>query len=334
MNKVFKHTIGISKLQNDKSLQEIENYKEKHITNKIIDFTKTGKNLNVSIIFSTSKGVFILDTRKNICKQILKGKFYGITKHNDFFFFARLGTNGKRDFPTNNRVSEICYSKITDYNITNLKIALFGIPAEIHQIENLNENLIFPHTGYNQILSIPFTNIYKSNKPLKIASCSSIELELTKFSHLNSIFYQKKKLYLIAHNYTMKTNKLSDLIIYNTETNKQELLNLDAHSAHNIFITKNKEIIYCDSNNKKLIKNKEAIFKSDKLLRGLSVTEKNIFVGGSDISYNNYKRFSSNSSIYILNKEGHLQTEFTFDEIGDIYEIRQLNEKELSIIQN
>jgi len=334
MNKVFKHTIEISKLQNDKSLQEIENYIEKHITNKIVDSTKTGENLKISIIFSTSKGVFILDTRKNICKQILKGKFYGITKHNDFFFFARLGTNGKRDFPTNNRVSEICYSKISDYKITNLKIALFGIPAEIHQIESLAGNLTFPHTGYNQILSIPFADIYKSNTPLKIALCNSIELELNKFSHLNSIFHQNDKLYLIAHNYTTKTDKLSDLIIFNTKTNKQELINLNAHSAHNIYINENNERIYCDSNNKKLIKNKKVIFESDKLLRGLSVTEKNIFVGGSDISFNDYKRFSSNSSIYILNKDGNMQTEFIFDEIGDIYEIRQLDEKELSIIQN
>ena len=36
MNKVFKHTIEIPKLQNDKGLQEIENYKEKHITPKYI----------------------------------------------------------------------------------------------------------------------------------------------------------------------------------------------------------------------------------------------------------------------------------------------------------
>jgi len=334
MNKVFKHTIEISELQNDKSLQEIKNYKEKHITNNKIDFIQIGEKLKLSIIFSTSKGVFILDTIQNICKQILKGKFYGITKHNDFFFFARLGTNGKREFPTNNRISEICYSKIIDYKITNLKIALFGIPAEIHQIENLSGNLIFPHTGYNQILSIPFTDIYKSNKPLKITSCSSIELKLNKFSHLNSIFYKNDKLYLIAHNYTMKTNKLSDLIIFNTQTNKQEVINLNAHSAHNIYINEQNEQIYCDSNNRRLIKNNKVIFESDKLLRGLSVTEKNIFVGGSDINFDDYKRFSGNPSIYILNKSGDLQTKFIFNEIGNVYEIRQLKEKELSIIQN
>lgn len=157
MNRVFRHTIDISKLQEDKSLQAIENYKEKHIANKTIDFTINGENLKTSIIFSTSKGVFILDTRKNdICKQILIGKFYGITKHNNFFFFAKLGTNGEREFPVNNRLSEIYYSEINNNNIINFKIALFGIPAELHQIENLEGSLIFPHTGYNQILSIPF----------------------------------------------------------------------------------------------------------------------------------------------------------------------------------
>ncbi len=333
MNQVFNHTIEISKLRNAEGLQEIENYEEKHIINESIDFTLIGEEVDFSIVFSTSKGVFLLDTRVSICKQILTGKFYGITKHNDFFFFARLGTKGERDFPINNRVSEICYARIKEYCIEDLKVALFGIPAEIHQIENIGGNLVFPHTGYNQILSIPIADIFQSSMPLKIDACNSIELKLNRHSHLNSVFYQKEQLYIIAHNYTMRTNRLSDLIIYDIETKMQEIINLNAHSAHNI-IVENDDKIYCDSNNKKLMRNESVIFEANKLLRGLSITEKNIFVGGSDICFDNYKRFSTNPSIYVLDKQGNLHAEFIFDGIGDIYEIRQLGNKELSIIQN
>ena len=332
MNEVFKYALEIANLRNTQSLNEIENYNEKHITDKSVQYLLIGEKQSFSIIFSTSKGVFIIDTNKNVCKQILKGKFYGITKHNDYFFFARLGTNGERNFPKNERVSEICYSKIMNYKIKDLKIALFGIPAEVHQIENLAGKLIFPHTGYNQVLSIPFAEIFNSKHLLKIGACHSVELKLNEFSHLNSIFYKHKKLYLIAHNYTMKTGKLSDLVIYDTETNNQEIINLNAHSAHNIYVNEHDDKIYCDSNNKQLIKNNKIIFENDKLLRGLSVTSNKIFVGGSDICFDDYKRFSNNPSIYILNKYGILQTELIFNEIGDIYEIRQLEENELSVI--
>ncbi len=334
MNKIFKHTLEISELRNSQSLKEIENYNENHLVNKSFSFNIEGENMKFSIIFSTSKGVYIIDTRNNISKQILQGKFYGIIKHNEYFFFSRLGTIGDRNFPNNEKVSEICYSKIINYEITNLNIGIYGIPAELHQIENLNETLIFPHTGYNQILSLSFENILKSSTPLKIDSCKSIELKLNEHSHLNSIFFKNNNLFLIAHNYTMKTNKMSDLVVYNTLTNEQEIIELNAHSAHNIYVTQSNEIMYCDSNNKKLVKNNKAIFKSDKLLRGLSITKNNIFVGGSDISFDDYKRFSSNSSVYILNMDGDLRTELKFSDIGNIYEIRQLEDKEFSIIQN
>ncbi|MFC0878034.1 hypothetical protein ACE01N_15665 [Saccharicrinis sp. FJH2] len=333
MNDIFRHTIDVSNKRNEQSLSEIENYQNKHVVNKNVEFTKIGDDVSFSIIFSTSKGVYILDTKQNICKQILAGKFYGITKYNDFTFFARLGTKGERSFPINNRVSEICYSKICDYRIENLQIALYGIPSELHQIEIINDNLVFPHTGYNQILSIPLEKIFQTNKPLKIDSCHSIELELNEYSHLNSIFYLNERFYIIAHNYTMKTNRLSDLIVFNTITNKQETIHLNAHSAHNIFI-KNGDMIYCDSNNKILMKNEKVLFTANKLLRGLSVTEKNSFVGGSDICFDNYERYSSNPSIYVLNNHGKLQSEYIFEELGDIYEIRQLYDKELSVIQN
>ena len=325
MNTVFKHTIEVSNRQRKKSNQQIANYKETLCSEQNLNFKMKGKQLNFSIIFSTSKGIFVLDTVNNIHKQLLKGKFYGITKHKEYWYFARLGTNGNREFPINERISEIYYSKISNGELVDLKIALFGIPSELHQIDSIKGNLTFPHTGYNQILSIPFCEIHKSNKPLRIENCKSIELKLNYHSHLNSIFANKNKLYSIAHNFTMRTGKMSDLIIYDLETEKHDVVCLNAHSAHNIYINSMDEQIYCDSNNKKLVKNNKVIYEADKLLRGLLVTPTFVFVGGSDICFENDKRYSNTPSIYLLNNKGELLTEYTFERLGDIYEIRALD---------
>lgn len=323
MNKVFKQSIKQSNLQTQQNKKQIRDFKERLCINQDLNYHWRDVELDFSIIFSTSKGVFILDAVNKVFKQILTGKFYGITKHKGFWYFARLGTEGKREFPVNNRVSEIYYGKILGHEILDLQLALYGIPAELHQIDSIKDCLTFPHTGYNQILNIPFSEIQGAKEPLEIKDCNSTELNLNEHSHLNSIFYNNNSMYVIAHNYTMKTNKMSDLIKYDLRTKQQEVMRLEAHSAHNIHIDNENNLLYCDSNNKKLVKNNKVLFERDKLFRGLLITDNNIFLGGSDICFKNDQRFSNNPSIYLLNLEGDLLNEFEFEALGDIYEIRQ-----------
>ncbi|MCZ2356776.1 MAG: hypothetical protein LC115_08850 [Bacteroidia bacterium] len=67
-------------------------------------------------------------------------------------------------------------------------------------------------------------------------------------------------------------------------------------------------------------------------MRGLSVTDNYFYIGGSDICFDGFKRFSSNPSIYILDKQRAKPIEiYTFSGLGDMYEIRQLDDVDFSL---
>ena len=255
MNEVFSKAKADAKARFAQSIKEVEVQNKKNLTTKPFSFQSRGdKTINFSVIFSTSIGVFVLDTLNGVQYQILEGKYYGITKHNSYWFFSRSNNLGDRDHTKNERISDISCAIIKNYQIKDYRVKLFGIPAEVHQIDIFDNKLIFPHSGYNQILSTSIQELLKANNPIWFDSYHSIPLQIKEPSHLNSIYVNKEKIYLIAHNYTMRTGRLSDLIIYDKQTSQLETRPLNAHSAHNVCHLQG-DIYYCDSNNKKLFKN-------------------------------------------------------------------------------
>lgn len=324
MNPIFSKAKDAAKARFERSLKEVEAQKQQTFAPSPFSVQAIGdKNIDFSIIFSTSNGVFILDPKNGIQQQILEGKYYGITKQHSRWFFSRSNNQGDRDHTKNDRISDISSAKIINYQIKDYSVNLFGIPGEVHQIDIFEDQLIFPHSGYNQILSIETAALLKAEQPIWFDAYQSIPLSIKEPSHLNSIYVNKEKIYLIAHNYTMRTGRLSDLIVYDKNTLDVQIKALKAHSAHNICVLQG-DLYYCDSNNKKLFKNQAVYFEGDKLLRGLSINDKYIFVGGSDICFDNYKRFSNSPSIYLLDRftGKHIST-FILPDLGDLYEIRQ-----------
>lgn len=318
--------------------KEIENYQNK-ICNTTYCFLVEQNNATLDtteqFLFTTSNGVFVYDSINYKYIKILDGKYYGLTKHQNTWIASRSNNKGDRSHIENKRISDICsFSINSNYEVENLKVLLYGIPGEVHQIDIANKTLFIPHTDFNQVLFIDIETCLNSKAPLSIMDCNHIELDIFPSSHLNSVFVSNNDLHLISHNFTMKTGKLSDRIIVNLNSSEVQSIPLNAHSAHNIYV-KGDDSIFCDSNNKTLCKNQLAFFKSDKFLRGLSITEEFFFVGGSDICNDNNKRFSNNPSIYILNNKSgsHLKT-INFVGLGDIYEIRQLHITDYSLSQN
>jgi len=299
----------------------------KNIVNQNIDHNFDGDEDDISIIFSTSKGIFIFDKQNNISKQILKGHSYGITRSTNYWFAQRT-VNRSQPLPKHKRVSNIIKFDINNYSIKNLSTVVLGLQGEIHQIDLIGEQLYVPYTGYNRILNY---NLCKN--PLKNISdfrSEKIELSIYEHSHLNSIYVNNHFIYCIAHNRTAHTNRSSELIRYSKLDKTINIQDLNAHSAHNI-ININRSIYFCDSNNNKLIKDNDVIFESNKLLRGLSMTDDRIYVGGSDIDFIGDKRYSSDVMVYILDIEGNQVGQLDFPGLGNIYEIRQLNGVDYSL---
>jgi len=178
-----------------------------------------------------------------------------------------------------------------------------------------NESLYFPLTGFNLLLKIKLGKLFINGKPITrpktiLSLVSYTKLKIFKPSHLNSIFYSKytHRIYLIAHNSTAHTERKSDIIIISDDKKRKiDIINTRAHSAHNIYeMEKGETLMYCDSNNSKLMIDDLCLFECDKLLRGLAITDKSIFIGGSDIDFVGNKRMFSNCYIFQITKDGDL----------------------------
>lgn len=299
----------------------------KNIVSREIDSIIDGFETNVSLIFSTSKGIFIFDKKNNISKQILNGHSYGITRSDNYWFVQRT-VNRNKNIPKYKRVSNIVKFKIKNYCVQDLSIVILGLKGEIHQIDIIGEELFIPYTGFNRILHFNIDG--RMLLPRLEFNLSSINLSISKTSHLNSIYSDGQCIYVIAHNQTAHTNRSSELIRYSKLDKTISIQDLNAHSAHNIIYI-NESIYFCDSNNNKLFRDNNVIFQSNKLLRGLSMTDDRIYVGGSDIDFIGDKRYSSNATVYILNTGGNQVGQLDFPGLGNIYEIRQLNGVDYSL---
>ena len=163
-----------------------------------VAFRYEGSIRGIEIIFSTSSGVFLFDGDKGVSRRVLKGAHYGLTKYNDGWLVAR--SNRKKGQKLK-RLSDIRLARFDDSRVTELKLILFGLPGEIHQIDMINDILYLPHTGINQILFLPMSGVITNRFPATILSCGSISLSINQRSHLNSIFYDRHsgEIYVVAH---------------------------------------------------------------------------------------------------------------------------------------
>lgn len=228
--------------------------------------------------------------------------------------------------PKRMRLTDIWKFRISRASVTELSVLIYGIPGEIHQIDMVDDELWIPHTGYNQVLRVQRKLIQvPRSKPSYFAYCSSsLEFRIPKPSHLNSIFYDEptNSIYLVAHNLTAHTGRPSVMYKWGRDSGQLDKINISARSAHNVYVD-GRRVYYLDSENGSLYRDSNRLFRTEKLLRGLSVTNQHFFVGGSDISFDRGERYSSNATILKVTRAGQLVGRLDVPGIGDVYEIRQ-----------
>ena len=334
MNAIFEAALFVAEQRKKQALSELRGFTARLFVNQFIPVEPLVSNIAYPIpklIFTSSTGTYLLlDERR--CIKLLDGKFYGMTRFGDYWLLAHSNNRGKRDFLINERLSTILLIQIANDAIQSIRPLIWGIPSEIHQIDTFGQQLLFPHTGYNQVLTLNLSEIIDNN-PSFISACTSYPLYLlSAFSHLNSIFVQNDAWHIIAHNYTFKSGKLSDYLIYNPLLKAFDCFALNAHSAHNIYVDSSGAYFYLDSNRGHFKKNTQVVFTSPKFLRGLAVHEDLFIIGGSDINFSGYQRFSNTPTIYFIDKKTyHVLNSLKFPDIGDIYEIRLFNQPDYAL---
>lgn len=283
-----------------------------------------------SLIISTATGLHLFDYGNGVSRRVLRGKYYGITNYKGQWLVS-LSSDDKDEKA--DRLSDIACVRLHDFAIERLRWAIAGIPGEIHQIDVCNGTLYLPHTGHNRVLHLPVERVLNAHPPLAFSACKAIGLDIPEPSHLNSVFADQAagKVYLVAHNDTGHTGRSSDIIVYDENSGDVEIIPTEAHSTHNVCV-RDGELMYCDSGHGRLIRNGKPVFEARKLLRGLSVTEDRIYVGGSEMNPDRRRRRSSDATIFILDRAGRLLSEVEFPGVGDIYEIRQLKAFDYAMI--
>ncbi len=263
------------------------------------DFTKhsiRGDTTNIDFLIATQSLGLLFYNNGKIIRFFKEKGFYGITKFSGTFFaFHKTGMHGN-----------IISFRIESNKAIDVKLIIKGLSRGIHQIDFIGQDLYVTNTYDNSILIYSnlvskhnlhwkdYNKIIYPNGKLQNGRKSS------NYNHFNSLFKHKNKIFLIAHNETKKTNRPSEIFSLNSFTlNTLGRQKIAGSNCHNIYIN-NKEKMYCNSLEGTLNINGENIISHKNIFtRGLSVSDKYLLLGGSDIQPNRLKREKTNGYIYI-----------------------------------
>lgn len=274
-------------------------------------------------LVSTKNGLFYINNYRLF--KIMNGEFYGITTiSKSQFFIYQKGLNNGKIFLLEKVKNKFVYKKTMLKNLSD----------GIHQIDFVNNKLFVANT-YNNSVDIyqydynlnslhKIDDIYPNGRLVKGRRSEN-------YSHLNSIFLENEMLYILFHNETSKSNKPSDIFVYDLKKSKVvQTIKTDSGNAHNILIYEN-NLFHLDSMGKQIKVNNLSYLKLDKFLRGLSVSTNFITVGGSDYAKRE-DRNSAKGCIYFLSHRFKLLEVVTID--GMVQEIRKIDSVDFSLSSN
>lgn len=295
--------------------------KQKPCNDDYHEYSINGDIINIDFLIATQSKGLLLYTNGKIIRLFNQKGFYGITKEsNRFFAFYKTGMHG-------NIISFI----VQNNKASDVKIVIKGFSRGVHQIDFIDLDLYVTNTYDNSIL------IYKNASSIKKLHWRKYDeivypngklnrgRKSSNYNHFNSIFRYKNQIYLTAHNETKKTKKTSE--IYTLKTTDHSVLSkeeIKGSNCHNIYINNN-EKMFCNSLEGTLnINGKDIISHKNIFTRGLSISDKYLILGGSEIEPNRLKRDETNGYIYIYDSKLSLKQTISIQNT-QIHEINMLN---------
>jgi len=301
------------------------------INTSFTEYSTKGNVTNISFLIGTQSQGLLLYNNGEIIVLFKETGFYGITKLSDTFYaFHKTGMHGN-----------IISFRIEKNKAIDINTVIKGLSRGIHQIDFIGQDLYVTNTYDNSILI--YSNLVSKhnlhwkdyNKIIYPNGKLQNGRESSNYNHFNSLFKHKNKIFLIAHNETKKTNKSSEIFSLNSFTLKTlDRQKIDGSNCHNIYID-NENKMFCKSHEGTLnINEKDVISHKNIFTRGLSVSDKYIILGGSDIQPNRLKRKETNGYIYIYDSQLSLKQTILIRNT-QIQEINMvINEKKLSNFSN
>jgi hypothetical protein len=274
-----------------------------------VNYSRTGvvPDLFQGVLITTGTGLYFCT--KNSVTQLMKGEFFGLTRHGkSFYVFQKMKYNG--------RIVQFLYQNA---QLSNHKIFCKNLPRNIHQIDFIENHLYAADPSHNRLLVIDTKGkVVRQAYPLgKLKNGKKSD----NYGHINSVYSDGKYIFVVAHNYTQYTNRKSELLILD----KKKLKLIDTVPeigicSHNYIKNKN-QTFSCDSIPGLLRSNGKAAFSFNRFTRGLALNDEFVLVGGSMYGSRG-QRIGKDAFLFLLDRKNRLLSEWCLEKIGPVYEIR------------
>lgn len=306
------------------------------IQNKDVSFSIHG-DYHDSFIFGTEQGIYLYD-RGRLIQLFSGGAFRAIIKR------------GSRWYAIQNispwLLGRLFSFEIKDGRAANVRTEKFFYHQHIHQMAVTEDKMyiVDPGTHPNQVRILKFVNNNRLKKERNVAFIDPPGFVLDpedndsvvnepKNQHINSIFINNNKVYILCHNRFRITGKKSEVIKAGRDLNNFVRIEIDGKECHNFAIYKGKQI-FCSSLESTVVwgNKKITLDAFDGLyVRGLACGEKAIIVGGPIKQERAYRKKADSLILGIDPQSQTLLFELTVPTGGQIFEIRLVSVRDFGM---
>jgi hypothetical protein len=271
------------------------------------------------LLIATKRGLYLACNKA--LTTLLYGQYYGVTKFDgNWIVFENYNGQGRIiRFSLENR-------KIKD----TPEVIFTNLSSGCHQIEAIGSVLYITDTYNNRILTFDLVDKCFLNEFYPTQKLIHGRKDLN-YNHINSIYIVSNKIYLMAHNETRKTGKNSQILECDASFKLHRIIQTKAVNAHNIVVLDGR-MYYCDSMNNALCIDEDRVLEVDHFTRGLAISDKRIYLGGSEYGKREV-RDQLSGALYILDRDGNkLMTRIPIPTM--VQEVRLINKKDLGLSQH
>lgn len=276
----------------------------------------------------TKTGLLYFDGRK--LWRLFKGRVYGITQYEQRWYTTwnhKVSIGGK---PLGTMASVLSF-RFREGKICDLRVGAAPLDEEVHQIDAWDKHLFITDTSNNRILEY---KIGQENLRFVTSHYPNGRAERGRrspnYSHINSVFRSGKYIYVMYHNLTKKTGKYSQIAVVGRDWGVKDIVDTNANSAHNIFLS-DSGIIFCDSMNGRLMKHDEVLADVDTYMRGLAVSAEFWLLGGSDHAKREERGFTDGSVYQYSPASNEIKSAMKIPNCGSLYEIRLVQPEDIAM---
>lgn len=281
--------------------------------------TTEEKKIEFEALFTTTTGLFYISDGE--CYKLLKGRFTGLTRYKDRYFIAEELFETKR-------------CRIMSFLLENGEVVsmrnVYSVTDRggFHQIDFIENKIYLADTHNNNITVLSqhgvveckiFPNrVHTSNRP-------NHNTDSQYYCHYNSVFGHAGNIYVLAHNETSKTGKVSQVYAidqknYECSIELPEII--CGGNSHNILLH-NGHFFICDSLNGNFLCDGQTVLDTPYFTRGLAMNKEYIAIGCSEWA----ERFNRNETkgfIYLINHQFEMVKSYELGQLGQVYDIRLL----------